>query len=72
MGVKDDDLFLWIERLRKWLGNTIMVKLAKEIDNINSQLRKISSEDTEIGGTVRDLFVFQGFFKMDKSVTRIF
>ncbi|XP_045161484.2 transmembrane protein 209-like [Mercenaria mercenaria] len=49
LGVTDDNLFLWIERLRKWLGNTIMVKLAREIDNVNSQLRKIGSEDTEIG-----------------------
>ncbi|XP_052820961.1 transmembrane protein 209-like isoform X2 [Mya arenaria] len=49
LGVTDDDLFLWIERLRKWLGNTIMVKLSREIDAINLQLRKIGSEDTEIG-----------------------
>jgi len=34
----------------QWLGNTILVKLSKEIDNINAQLRKIGSEDTEIGG----------------------
>jgi len=27
-----------------------MVNLAKEIDAVNSQLRKIGSEDTEIGG----------------------
>ena len=27
-----------------------MVKLAKEIDNINASLRKIGCEDTEIGG----------------------
>ncbi|XP_052820906.1 transmembrane protein 209-like isoform X2 [Mya arenaria] len=49
LGVTDDDLFLCIEHLRKWLGNTIMVKLSREIDAINSQLRKIGSDDTEIG-----------------------
>ena len=27
-----------------------MVKLSKEIDNINASLRKIGCEDTEIGG----------------------
>ncbi|XP_060573852.1 transmembrane protein 209-like [Ruditapes philippinarum] len=49
LGVTDDDLFCWIERLRKWIGNTILVKLAQEISNVNSKLRKIGSEDTEIG-----------------------
>lgn len=49
VGVAEDELYLWIERLRKWLGNTIMINLAKEIDNINSQLRKIGSENCEIG-----------------------
>lgn len=49
LGVTEDDLFLWIERLRKWIGNTILMNLSHEIDSINSQLRKIGCEDTEIG-----------------------
>ncbi|XP_052226126.1 transmembrane protein 209-like isoform X2 [Dreissena polymorpha] len=64
LGVTDDKLFMWIERLRKWLGNTIMVKLAREIDSVNSQLRKIGCEDTEIGevgvSTLKQLALTKG------------
>lgn len=48
-GVSEDDLYLWTERLRKWICQTIVTRLAKEIDQINATLRRIGSEETEIG-----------------------
>ncbi|KAL4221292.1 hypothetical protein ACF0H5_019555 [Mactra antiquata] len=66
LGVTDDILFLWIERLRKWIGNTIMIKLSNEIDNVNAQLRKIGCEDTEIGevgvSTLKQLAMTKGLY----------
>lgn len=66
LGVTDDDLYVWIERLRKWIGQTVMVKLAREIDNINASLRKIGCEDTEIGevgvSTLKQLALTKGPF----------
>lgn len=66
LGVTDDDLYLWIERLRKWIGNTILVKLSREIDSINLQLRKIGCEDTEIGevgvSTLKQLALTKGTY----------
>ena len=48
-GVSEDDLYLWTERIRKWICLTIISRLSKEIDQINATLRRIGSEETEIG-----------------------
>ncbi|XP_064632770.1 transmembrane protein 209-like [Lineus longissimus] len=48
-GVHPDDLELWIEHLRKWLSQTIVHRLAKEIIRVNAHLRKLGCEDMEIG-----------------------
>ena len=42
----------------QWIGNTVLMKLAREIDTVNAGLRKIGCEDAEIGGI--DLCSFQG------------
>lgn len=64
LGVTDDDLYIWIERLRKWIGQTVMVKLSMEIGNINAGLRKIGCQDTEIGevgvSTLKQLALTKG------------
>ncbi|KAF6032943.1 TMEM209 [Bugula neritina] len=40
---------LWIENLRYWLAQTVMQRVAKEIHNINRELRNIGSDETQIG-----------------------
>lgn len=64
LGVTEDDLYLWGERLRKWIGNTIMVALAREIKKVNALLRKQGCEDTEIGevgvSTLKQLALTKG------------
>ncbi|XP_061187814.1 transmembrane protein 209-like [Saccostrea echinata] len=63
-GVTEDDLFLWIERLRKWICQTIVAPLRKEIEEVNAGLRRIGSEDTEIGevgvSTLKQLALTKG------------
>ncbi|XP_048739660.2 transmembrane protein 209-like isoform X2 [Ostrea edulis] len=63
-GVTEDDLFLWIERLRKWVCLTIVSPLRKEIEEVNAGLRRIGSEDTEIGevgvSTLKQLALTKG------------
>ena len=47
--VKLQSVDAWTEKLRKWLGRTIMVRLVKEIEDINRNLVKLGCEDMEIG-----------------------
>jgi Cytochrome B561, N terminal len=48
-GVTDDDLYVWTEKLRKWLSFTIVSRLNTEIDELSAVLQKIGCEDTQIG-----------------------
>ncbi|KAH9508145.1 hypothetical protein Btru_054848 [Bulinus truncatus] len=48
-GVTEDDLYTWIEKLRKWLSFTIVSRLNTEIDEVNTALQKIGCEDSLIG-----------------------
>lgn len=63
-GVTEDDLFLWVERLRKWICLTIVSPLRKEIEEVNAGLRRIGSEETEIGevgvSTLKQLALTKG------------
>ncbi|XP_021345624.1 transmembrane protein 209-like, partial [Mizuhopecten yessoensis] len=63
-GVTEDDLYLWTERLRKWICQTVVSRLAMEITNANAKLRRIGSEDTEIGevsvSTLKQLALTKG------------
>lgn len=63
-GVTEDDLYLLTERLRKWICRTIVSRLAKEITIVNTKLRRIGSEDTEIGevsvSTLKQLALTKG------------
>ncbi|XP_052060873.1 transmembrane protein 209-like [Mytilus californianus] len=47
--VTEDELYLWTERVRKWICLSVVSRVAKEIDQINATLRRIGSEETEIG-----------------------
>eukprot|EP00106_Octopus_bimaculoides_P004150 XP_014771592.1 PREDICTED: transmembrane protein 209-like [Octopus bimaculoides] len=47
--VSEANLYLWTERIRKWVALTIVAKLAKEIPSINNCLKRIGSEDNLIG-----------------------
>ncbi|KAL3852622.1 hypothetical protein ACJMK2_016240 [Sinanodonta woodiana] len=49
LDVTEDDLYLWIERLRKWLCQTIVSRVSEEIITVNAALTRIGCEDTEIG-----------------------
>ena len=40
---------VWVERLRKWIGHSIMQRLVQTIADINSSLVKVGLEDMEIG-----------------------
>ncbi|XP_033745069.1 transmembrane protein 209-like [Pecten maximus] len=63
-GVTEDDLYLWTEHLRKWICQTVVSRLAQEITNANAKLRRIGSEDTEIGevsvSTLKQLALTKG------------
>jgi len=43
--VVEDDLYVWTEKLRKWLSFTIVSKLYTEIEEINTKLAKVNPED---------------------------
>ena len=40
---------VWVERLRKWIGQTIMKRFVQAINDINTTLVKLGCEDMEIG-----------------------
>lgn len=48
-GVTEDDLYIWTEKLRKWLSFTIVSRLNAEIEEVNTGLQKIGCDDTQIG-----------------------
>lgn len=62
--VSEDQLNYWIERLRKWLCQTIVIKLVSEIDDINDTLRRLGSPDLQVGevslSTLRQIAVTKG------------
>uniref|UniRef100_A0A2C9LDM6 Transmembrane protein 209 n=1 Tax=Biomphalaria glabrata TaxID=6526 RepID=A0A2C9LDM6_BIOGL len=65
-GVTEDDLYIWIEKLRKWISFTIVTRLNTEIDEINAALQKIGCEDSLIGevgvATLKQLALTKGTY----------
>ncbi|GFO15472.1 transmembrane protein 209-like [Plakobranchus ocellatus] len=65
-GVSEDELYKWMEKLRKWLSFTIISRLNAEIEEVNSTLQKIGCEDTQIGevgvSTLKQLALTKGNF----------
>ncbi|XP_054724531.1 transmembrane protein 209-like [Uloborus diversus] len=47
--ITDKMLTNWCEHVRKWIGQTILVKLVQEIDDINSTLSQIGLPEFQIG-----------------------
>lgn len=39
----------WTAKLRNWINDTILVHLVKEIDSVNSQLRRLGCPELQIG-----------------------
>ncbi|XP_041349763.1 transmembrane protein 209-like [Gigantopelta aegis] len=64
LGVTEDNLYLWTERLRKWLSLTVISRLSKEIDEINKELERIGCEDMQVGevsiSTLKQLALTKG------------
>ncbi|CAH1787400.1 unnamed protein product [Owenia fusiformis] len=48
-GIYREDLDRWTENLRKWLCQTIFMRLVVEMDKINEDLARIGCEDMQIG-----------------------
>ncbi|KAL8596861.1 hypothetical protein ACOMHN_060669 [Nucella lapillus] len=48
-GVTENDLYMWTEKLRKWLSATIVSRLRKKIGDVNRQLQRIGCEDMQVG-----------------------
>ncbi|KAI0230898.1 transmembrane protein 209 [Lamellibrachia satsuma] len=48
-GVPVTDIDDWVENIRKWISQTVLNRLIKEINTINDVLRRIGSEDMQIG-----------------------
>lgn len=49
VGVGVDITERWVENLRKWLRETILVRVVKEIKSANNQLARCGCEDMQIG-----------------------
>ncbi|KAF7693998.1 transmembrane protein 209 [Silurus meridionalis] len=47
--VVTDSIDSWTAKLRNWINDTVLVHLVKEIDSINSQLRRMGCLDLQIG-----------------------
>ncbi|KFM69450.1 Transmembrane protein 209, partial [Stegodyphus mimosarum] len=47
--ITDKMLTTWCERVRKWICQTILVKLVKEIDDINNTMSQIGLPEFQIG-----------------------
>ncbi|XP_076343527.1 transmembrane protein 209 isoform X1 [Tachypleus tridentatus] len=62
--ITENQLNVWVENLRKWLTQTILRKLATEIDNINESLRRLGSAELQIGdvsfSTLRQVALTKG------------
>ncbi|XP_046372226.2 transmembrane protein 209-like [Haliotis rufescens] len=65
-GVTEDNLYLWTERLRKWLSLTLIIKLANELERVNNTLRCIGCEELQAGdvsvSTLKQLALTKGNF----------
>ena len=48
-GATRQDLDIWTENLRKWISQTVLCKLVKEMDEINVSLQKMGSSELQIG-----------------------
>nr|KAG5690376.1 hypothetical protein BaRGS_002333 [Batillaria attramentaria] len=63
-GVTEDDLYIWTEKLRKWLSATIVSRLSQKINDVNKQLQRIGCEDMQIGevssATLKQLAMTKG------------
>ncbi|XP_076152876.1 transmembrane protein 209 isoform X2 [Alosa pseudoharengus] len=46
-----DSIDTWTAKLRNWINDTILVPLVKEIDSINSQLRRMGCPELQVGET---------------------
>ncbi|XP_077356335.1 transmembrane protein 209 isoform X2 [Festucalex cinctus] len=44
-----DRIDSWTEKLRNWISDTIMVPLVKEMESVNTQLRRIGCPELQIG-----------------------
>uniref|UniRef100_A0A671VHA4 Transmembrane protein 209 n=1 Tax=Sparus aurata TaxID=8175 RepID=A0A671VHA4_SPAAU len=44
-----DSIDSWTAKLRNWISDTILVPLVKEIDSVNSQLRRMGCPELQIG-----------------------
>ncbi|XP_078678887.1 transmembrane protein 209-like isoform X2 [Branchiostoma floridae x Branchiostoma belcheri] len=49
LGVRRDELDSWTANLRKWISQTILVRLVREINRINSAMRRIGCADVQVG-----------------------
>ncbi|XP_035675844.1 transmembrane protein 209-like [Branchiostoma floridae] len=49
LGVRRDELDAWTANLRKWISQTILVRLVREINRINSAMRRIGCADVQVG-----------------------
>ncbi|XP_065890167.1 transmembrane protein 209-like [Dysidea avara] len=49
LGIKEDDLDRWTERCRKWLSQTVLARLVKEVNSINDKLTRIGCSELQIG-----------------------
>ncbi|XP_002730812.1 transmembrane protein 209-like [Saccoglossus kowalevskii] len=49
LGVVRDAVEEWIENLRKWIAQTVLKNLMKEIEEINTKLRQMGSAELQIG-----------------------
>lgn len=47
--INDKMITLWCEKVRKWICQTILVKLVQEIDHINSKLMEMGLPEFQIG-----------------------
>ncbi|XP_076861030.1 transmembrane protein 209 [Brachyhypopomus gauderio] len=47
--VVTDSIDSWTAKLRNWINDTILVHLVKEMDTINSQLRRMGCSELQIG-----------------------
>jgi len=63
-GVPPSQLEVWTEKVRKWLSQTIVCHIAKEIQSINTKLVKLGSEELQIGSvsisTLKQMSVTKG------------
>lgn len=60
----DKQLDRWVENLRKWINQTILARLASEVDSVNSTLQRLGSSDLRVGeasqSTLRQVSLSKG------------